>query len=454
MRELSKIMRERLRVTARATAAHPDADLLTAFAERSLTGRERAGVMKHLAQCGDCREVVALALPPEVEDALVAKGGSRASWFRLPVLRWAAVAVGIAVALLAGTLNPNQTMRTRSTNELQKPETVATLAQPASSLENHAQTRATPPEAKDKLMAKQSASTALGSAARSRATIPSRAFSNGALVGSGVGVGGASSARNGAVAAAPARELARADAAPAYLTSPAVSTQAAAPPPSRPMPPAVSETVEVSSAAGPAETEQADLGSEKENFSRAKPPVDQQIVSGASSLPIQGRNVTSLQTLSSSNSEAAAPRWTIAANGALQRSFDGGTTWQDVKVTADGSLDANLTLKATTMAKAAASATAEGKTKDKKFPTFATPVFRAVAANGMEVWAGGSGGVLYHTVDAGNSWSRVVPSFSGIVVGGDIISIEFPDQQHGRLTTSTGEAWTTGDGGQTWLKLK
>lgn len=96
----------------------------------------------------------------------------------------------------------------------------------------------------------------------------------------------------------------------------------------------------------------------------------------------------------------------------------------------------------------------ETKTEKRESPFAGTPGFRALAATGTEVWVGGSGGVLYHTVDAGNSWSRVVPSFEGVLVGGDITGIEFSGLQHVRIETSAGEVWTTGDGGQTWLKLK
>jgi len=39
---------------AASPGIHPDADVLTAFGERSLPGAERAVVLDHLAQCGDC----------------------------------------------------------------------------------------------------------------------------------------------------------------------------------------------------------------------------------------------------------------------------------------------------------------------------------------------------------------------------------------------------------------
>ena len=63
MSEAPKIVQDRLRASA-ATGAHPDADVLTAFAEQVLSGTEREEVVRHLSRCADCREVVALGLPP------------------------------------------------------------------------------------------------------------------------------------------------------------------------------------------------------------------------------------------------------------------------------------------------------------------------------------------------------------------------------------------------------
>jgi photosystem II stability/assembly factor-like uncharacterized protein len=59
---------------------------------------------------------------------------------------------------------------------------------------------------------------------------------------------------------------------------------------------------------------------------------------------------------------------------------------------------------------------------------------------------------LYHSVDAGNSWARVLPSAAGRVLTGDILNIQFSDPRNGTVTTSTAEVWTTLDDGQTWQK--
>ena len=79
-------------------------------------------------------------------------------------------------------------------------------------------------------------------------------------------------------------------------------------------------------------------------------------------------------------------------------------------------------------------------------------IFHAVAANGPDVWAGGSEASLFHSTDSGDHWIRIQPSWRGVLLSGDILSLQFGDPQHGRIVTSTAEIWTTADAGQTWDK--
>src|SRR5579863_3772617 len=106
MQDVPKIVQARLQRPSPATvASHPDADLLTAFAERSLTARERGHVLEHLTRCSDCREVVVLALPTAEAAALASSvTPARIGWLSWPTLRWGVVAAGILAVSSIGVL--------------------------------------------------------------------------------------------------------------------------------------------------------------------------------------------------------------------------------------------------------------------------------------------------------------------------------------------------------------
>ncbi len=102
MQNVPNIVRERLKVAA-PPVNHPDADAITAFSERSLPELERATVLEHLARCAECREIVALALPPsEVSNVRVVS--STVGWFAWPSLRWGFVSAGIVLVAALGFL--------------------------------------------------------------------------------------------------------------------------------------------------------------------------------------------------------------------------------------------------------------------------------------------------------------------------------------------------------------
>ncbi len=106
MEKMPGIVRSRLARKTPEQSAHPDANLLAAFAERTLLERERAAVIAHLAECADCRECVALACAttePEMPAAARQSAGAGfGEWFRQ--WRWilssAAACCVIATALL------------------------------------------------------------------------------------------------------------------------------------------------------------------------------------------------------------------------------------------------------------------------------------------------------------------------------------------------------------------
>jgi hypothetical protein len=139
-------------------------------------------------------------------------------------------------------------------------------------------------------------------------------------------------------------------------------------------------------------------------------------------------------------------RWGISSTGVLQRSFDAGKTWEDVNIS-QGLVASAERMESTVELR---DQSREKKLQKKeRGPAF---VFLAVAALGTEVWAGGSRAMLYHSPDSGAHWARVLPAEANNALTGDVVSLEFPDPQHGRVATSSGEVWLTSDDGQTWHK--
>ena len=463
MQDVPKIVVKRLQ--SAAAESHPDADLLTAFAERSLSGRERESVLQHLARCGDCREVVALALPAS-DAAEIAKSGRAARhWFNVPVLRWGVLAAGMAFVISVGVLQYRQRHQEKISVGLmarnQLADTQNSPAAPASQPLRMPVAAAEPTESRTKSVAR-------GAAGADKKTLSANgAFPRSQLMygtGSGSGVAGGSS---GAAMGGPVsrRDFASALAPPSPAAAPTAKQNA--------VPPTTNKTAEVSGAsqmvemqsAAPVTTQTAQnqvkdellQNDEAGRVGKAKPALDQ--VSPTVVLaPPELRSGTNLKG-------ETTPRWTISAGGVLQRSLDGGKTWVDVNFAVD-TMSPNLWRGST--AGSTAEVQAQVQTEKKRAPKVtaksmpqagksvaSTPtIFRAlsVSSNAAEVWAGGSGGTLYHTLDGGNLWVRVLPSADGVALTGDVISIQFPDVSNGSVTTSNAEVWVTNDDGQTWRK--
>ncbi len=565
MQDVPNIVRDRLRAATPAVN-HPDADVLTAFAERSLPALERSTVLEHLARCRDCRDIVALALPATEPLPATALHWPRA-WLTWPALRWGFVAAGFIAIASFGALQYQRRLR---------PATMA--ARPSPRLEvaanesnrSIAQFAATPPSdqnaKKEKLQspsvpafadsvdreamadndkksaapadlapAKSAAAPVMGGSAgaaiggplphgprlanqwqqpnmaqnQAPVPMPSRAYSkqeqarDRSSAASQNADASAESAMSTERAQPSSQAPSQADSAyavgkakpPVPLASPgqiggyvvdptgavvsnarititpsnlggsatavtnsqgawliaglptgSYKAQAEAPgfkttvldlayDSTQPStysfmlsPGSVSETVEVSSGQSvQLQTETATAGSVE-----------------VSQAPVNGRQVGQMAALS----PALLPRWAINAAGALERSFDQGNTWQPVDVNANlASAPASTSLEVISRTSRAKKDT--GKTLKRNA---STPAFRAVAAVGSDVWAGGSAGALYHSLNAGNQWIRVFPASPGATLTGDIIRLEFPDSQHGKISTSTLEVWITSDDGQTWQK--
>lgn len=326
MADVPNIVARRLRTAAKAEV-HPDPDLITGFVERSLDPLEQTAMLKHLARCADCREVVALALPEQLDGAAASQvAPAPSAWLAWPVLRWGTVAACVVVVGAAVTLHYESI---------------------------------------------QTARPAITAPASDAPVVPGKA----------------------------AVELPKET---AGATAQALSQN-------------------VTSQATPSATKAAPSGENVQVIpGRAK---DESELSSAAKMSMPGSATPSIRTLASSAMIARAatvpanvtPRWTLTPEGMLQRSIDSGKTWETILVATPGT-------------------------------------FRALTANGFDIWVGGAKGALYHSMDAGQHWMRVQAMAGGESLKADIIGIEFTDLLHGTLTTADKHTWMTTDAGQNWQK--
>jgi photosystem II stability/assembly factor-like uncharacterized protein len=525
MQDVPKIVRARLqRPTAPTAEAHPDADLLTAFAERSLVAGERDQVFEHLARCADCREVVVFALPAIEDAALANPAAPRRAWLILPVLRWGVVTAGIVALASVGIVQyrhrGQEKTAVATTLELHDQPDNSAAPRPVPTQQTNASQSFTSPmeTGKQTVMGKRVLAPSDGertlSAGRSadksvpsihpvppQSQVTGHTASPGGFHGSigrpvdGLGFSSAGSRTSRAAQPAPPRSSAAVDD-DSKNTTAAVTAQQHSNFGAVQRAPATSTAVEVSGASPPvatqitaqnqipdqlAQNDAAAASSSADRVGKAKPASPQVLVMAPAPLLHAEPALTKVPT---------APRWTISASGALQRSFDGGSTWLDVDVAANAAQTASLARNAqpgTTVEVSSAAVEVQTESQNEvptqiqsesqiaaksekkttansmarssarsaaKSATAARTIFRAVSvsSDATEVWAGGSAGALYHTVDGGNRWARVVPSQAGVLLAGDIIAIQFSDPRNGIVTTSTAEVWTTVDAGQTWRK--
>lgn len=437
MQDLPKIVMARLhqeKPQKPATpASHPDADLLTAFAEKNLSRRERLTVIEHIASCADCREIVALALPGPEERGLALQPEVAKGWLTWPVLRWGIAAAGVLVITSAGIL------------QFRRYEQAVLMARSTAAVAPMVSQQNAPPKS-DKSKASPSEPASVGQSARQqrelagsrgRAAKPAMPSALPALAQSRESAGSATAdahSRSEAGAYNPGYGMAarQRGSLKTFLS------------PSTAVPVTTGAASEVSQAEAVGKAKAAPVQAFSEVLPAPNLHADPSLMKGYSLV-----------------------RWTISAEGTLQRSLDGGNSWEDVNVVVTGN-GTQMRPAKNGMTVEVTGAAPEVKTDadtyeprvakaNSKSPPPGPPqpvIFRAVSVSddANEVWAGGSGASLYHTIDAGNNWLRVLPSDSGAVLTGDVISIQFPDPQSGTVKTSNSEIWITFDDGKTWHK--
>ncbi len=421
MEQLPKIVRNRL--PGVAASAHPDADLLTAFVEGSVSEHERRQVAAHLVSCPECRQIVALAIPEPASVAATPVREPMKPWLRWQVLRWAAVAaclvvVGAAVVIgFRPSAKNTRAVGTYVTSDKQpsapavENQVIVSDAKTTGNKQDDAGLAAKAEVAKrDNTLGrarKPSISTNSTLAARGKKfSEPAEAKDKKQLESFAYDAG----TGNGSATRPEAKEADK-------LSSASGVPSAAAPsPPAAPM---VGGAVVVPQNAPivtnrVAGNDSAAAGARLDRWQKTTQPAPAQAKAASSA---EVANHALLETAASAPAglmpDLKAPKWSLSEDGLPQRSFDSGATWEKVQVDHRSG-------------------------------------FRALSAAGVDVWVGGRGGLLYHSADMGLHWVRIIPVSNESTLAADITRIDFADPLHGNVTTADGETWNTSNGGNTW----
>lgn len=422
MADLPKIVRRRLR--QEPGEVHPDADLLTAFAEQALGERERAQVLAHLAACAACREVVALARPQEEAEAAAAAPRGLRGW----VLRWqtAAALAAVTVAAIVLLTVPDSYFRSTHTSvQVAKAPAETTAAREEGSAAANApaapeaEASSTPAPARSATLApgkKEAAGQAGGLgggtvSALAKAERERRDESKDKL-NRGLPASATREAQIPTLAAEPTRQASPPPSAPAYDYKagavPATPTYQAKAQPTG----AVGGVAAASGVAQP----QSEAGKAMVTGAAA---ADQAQAAGRTRTQAPARAAN--ETVEVSSLLVVAPQWRASA-GRLQHSHDAGRSWRTVEVSSDA-------------------------------------VWNAVAAVGEHVWVGGHRqreALLYYSSDGGAHWTRLEFMAPAGAQPADVVALNFTDVLHGAMTVVAAEdsrlrrIWTTADGGHTW----
>lgn len=358
MEQLPNIVRERLK--SAPSADHPDPDLLTAFAEQALPDQERSRVLLHLSRCADCRNVLALAVPP-VETASGPLDTARTVWFRWPILRWGAVAacvviVGSAVlmkreAMVTRSLTPVAIHSDAQSGRFVDQRTNKSSSSPLSLLDSEQASTSPAMEPSRELAADErtkdlKAAPGLQERAATKPPSNKKMAELGGNLAGGRGVGGL-----GVGAAVDADKFPRAF---AYVPRPAppAKEQAKNSLPQRTNPatlagadvPQKSETVAVQAEANSPEldTAAAESPEKREAPGKAKPSSTTAMFDAMKTPALAGaadgqpensaKEVATRARAERVSQRSLLSRWTISSDGQLQHSVDSGQTWQAVVV--------------------------------------------------------------------------------------------------------------------------
>lgn len=415
MDRFNNILKQRLGAAQTAQTAHPSADTLVAFVEQGLTATQRDVVLGHLSVCPECRQAVALATPEAATANAAAIQALRPAFHFPSAMRWASLAAGLAVAVGVGVIayeHETTPIPHRAMLELKLEKASPPVASPApatheqaaqGNLQSPPTTTSHPPQSRPLIAERRDA-------VRARSLAKKDMSTNAGILG---GLSGAQSQAdsNSRVAL---KEL---PAAP----EPVIADKREAVHAASPVSASSSQSVEVTAenkatqeidGAGSSGGSGAVVGGVAgTNFAQNQPP--------ASAKALNTVTLSSGPKAKVAYGVRGFVHWTISTAGRLQRR----------------ALDGTLTI----------------------VEPVPGAVIRAVASEGIEVWAGGSRSaptpknvqprsVLFHSSDAGTTWNTIDGPWQGSITRVNLAGF------NSLTVVATDGTWNTGDGGNSWSK--
>jgi len=434
---LNNILKQRLVARQAGKSEHPSADTLAAFAEQSLKAPQRESVLEHLAACADCRQTVMLATS-EVDVEQANSPLSRKPIFQFPAaIRWASLAAAVAVAVGVGLLfNEHQSAPRQATLQ----ETVRSIPTPSA---QPAQEAAKPKSETKNSEAKNNDDVTPPAASKSAyfneekkkpslTTSRDRANLSAAIAASTETPGPTPVEDAGRLSVY--RKLNQQKANPAVPNwdsnqkLAATPAKVPGPAPAAPLPPPAAANTFIGGAldtsvnGASAKAQQAPTSANQTVEVTAEAPVTAQAEMVQSPVKVSPAAAVGgpLRREQSGTFHGTIANWAISDTGQLQRTLSDGTT-SDVQP-------------------------APGMT------------IKAVASEGIEVWAAGTQSdlsakewaqrsVLFHSSDAGKTWSKVDGPWQS-----PITQLSLSGKGNLVVTTQNG-IWATKDAGKTWAQI-
>ncbi|HVH89511.1 MAG TPA: zf-HC2 domain-containing protein [Terriglobales bacterium] len=428
-------MKQRLAAQLPSSAEHPAADTLVAFIEHGLRAPEQQRVLSHLAMCSSCRHAVALATREAAETQPSAAVLPSRSAIKFPAaMRWASAAAVLAVAIGIGVLSYEHqgkpalplASRARNTSAEKAPSVATEIAShaPAQKITREAP-EASPKTRSAHIVARldhySSAGAVESKKTKSEAVVggligsagPQQKPQQGGLqTADAFADGNVANARNQSIEnpLSGSRVLSNIpSASPQKIMAPSSAAEPSAPASAKAQ---LADARNRSSSVASNYTSPSDVTLQ----ARAAPPTASAMKAVAS--PATAGIAGAVSTRGAYDFAPIA-HWTISANGQLQRRSTNGTL-QAVE------------------------------------PAPGVKI-RTVAAQGIEVWAGGSKPdlsaaqwqqrpVLFHSSDAGETWTRIDGPWQESIQSLMLTAVN-------SLTVVAKDGrWTTTDAGKTWVQ--